>query len=146
LVFDGPVWAPDGRTILIAEHDPMSGAAARLRQIPVREGAERTIAHEDFSNVEFVAVAPDGKRVAFATTGSIDVVDLDENERKTVAKLDRVDVNDLKWSPDGEKLAYVGSHPEREDVFELYVINSDGSDRRLVSKPGDAVGWFDWAP
>jgi Tol biopolymer transport system component len=146
LVFGGPVWAPDGQSILIEEHDPMAGGRARIRQIPIRGGDERTVAREDFSNLELVAVAPDGERIAFATDDSIDVVELDGNKRETVARLDRVYANDLKWSPDGEKLAYVASEFEREDVYDLYVMNADGSDRRLVSKQGEAVGTFDWAP
>jgi Tol biopolymer transport system component len=146
LVFGGPVWAPDGQSILIEEHDPMAGGRARIRQIPIRGRDERTVAREDFSNLELVAVAPDGERIAFATDDSIDVVELDGNKRENVAPLDRVYANDLKWSPGGEKLAYVASDFEREDVYELYVMNADGSDRRLVSKQGDAVGTFDWAP
>jgi Tol biopolymer transport system component len=147
LVFDTPVWSPDGESIFIREDYSIGGVGARLRRILVDGGTEQTIARDASGfDSEVFAVAPDGKKVALTTQSGIDVVDLDGKGRKTVWSNDRGDISDLKWSPDGEKLAYISWHPELEDVYELFVMDADGSDVRRVSKRGDAVGAFDWAP
>lgn len=146
IVFSSPVWAPDGRSILIEEHDPLGGGSSRIRQVPVAEGEPRTVASDEGSDLEYLSVAPDGERIAFATETGIDVVDLVDGERKTVVPFEIAYSNGVEWAPDGEKLAYVVSHPESESVFELYVVDADGSHRRRVSKPGDAVSGFDFRP
>jgi Tol biopolymer transport system component len=146
LVFGAPVWAPDGRSVFIQEDDPLGGGSARVRQIPVDGGDETTVASADGSDIELFSVAPDGKKVALITPTSIDAVQLDKGERKAIVNLDAVGVWALKWSADGKKLAYVVNDYVRESVYKLFVVNADGSDRTLVSKPGDAVGSFDWSP
>ena len=96
--------------------------------------------------VELFPVAPDGKRLAIAVPGTgIELVDPDEDKRKTIVPL-TVFVQALEWSPDGDKLAYVVGNYDNESVDDLYVVDADGSHRRLVSKPGDAVNSFDWRP
>lgn len=144
LVFDAPAWTPDGRSIFIAQRDPLGGVSGSISQVDVRDGSERTVASDEASDLELLAVAPDGKRIAFATGMGIDVVQLDDLERKTLVPLERVSALELKWSPDGRKLAYIAENFEQESVYDLYVVDADGSHRRLVSKPGDAVGTFDW--
>ena len=145
-VYDIPVWAPDGLSILIEEHDPFAGGSARIHQISVGEGEDRTVARDESSNLENITVSPDGERIAFSTDTGIDVVELDGGKRKTVVPVDSVDVTALKWSPDGRKLAHVVSEYESESVYDLYVVDADGSHRQLVSKRGDPVGSFDWRP
>ena len=146
LVFEDPIWTPDGRSVFIQEEDPLGGGSTHIRQILIGAGAEKSVPRDDDTDVELFAVSPDGTKLALTTQSTIDVVDLDGKGRKTVWSDDRLDVSDLRWSPDGEKLAYIGWHPELEGVYQLFVMDADGSDRRLVSKPGDAVGAFDWAP
>jgi Tol biopolymer transport system component len=147
IVYDAPVWAPDGQSILIQEHDPLGGGSSRIRQVPVGGGEAKTVvSNEGFSDLEFLAVAPDSKRIAFASDRGIEVVELDDGGRKTIVPADVVSVLGIEWAPDGTRLAYVVDHPENESVFELYVVDRDGSHRRRVSQPGDAVGAFDWRP
>jgi len=52
----------------------------------------------------------------------------------------------VKWSPRSDKLAYVINDYANEEVYKLFVVDADGSHRRLVSQPGDAVSDFDWRP
>ena len=71
---------------------------------------------------------------------------LDDLDRKRIATLDRVGAYALKWSPSGDELAYVTDDYDIETAAKLWVIDADGSDRRLVSRRGDAVHSFDWRP
>lgn len=145
-LFDQPVWAPDGKSIFVAESDPFSGGRARVREIRVADGRERVIAQDASSNVEYLAVSPGGKQVAFVAGESIDLVELASGERRSVASLRSEFVDGLKWSADGAELAYALSNANDEVAIDLYVIKTDGSDRRLISTPGDPVGAFDWRP
>ena len=142
VVFDVPVWAHDGRSIFIEEGDPGYNSL-RIRQIPVAGGEGRTVARG--FDLELFTVAPDGKRIAIVDSGrGIVLIDLDGGKRTTIVPW--VFADDLRWSPDGDKLAYVVGNHDNEAVVDLYVVDADGSDRRLVSKPGDAVNSFDWRP
>ena len=147
IVYDAPVWAPDGRSILIEEHDRLGGGSSRIEQVPLGEGEVRTVVNnEGASDFELLAVAPDSKRIAFATDRAIEVVDLNDGDRKTIVSLETVFAYGIEWAPDGKSLAYVVDHPENESLFALFVVDRDGSHRRLLSQPGDSVGSFDWRP
>ena len=66
--------------------------------------------------------SPDGKKYAYISGGDIFVIDRDGSnlERLTENGL----IYDLKWSPDGTKIAF-SSRPWRS--YYIYVISSDGS-------------------
>lgn len=49
------------------------------------------------------------------------------------------------WSPDGSQIAYVARH-ERTGLGNLYLINVDGSDRRLLLDTDGAAAAPDWSP
>jgi len=140
LVFASPVWSPDSKSILIDQSDPMGGGSGRIRQIPIDGSPSRTIAKEE---AEEFSLAPDGTKVAFTTPDEgIGIVQLDDLSRKNIdAGADYV-----KWSPRSDKLAYVINDYANEEVYKLFVVDADGSHRRLVSQPGDAVSDFDWRP
>jgi Tol biopolymer transport system component len=146
LVYDAPVWAPDGQSIFIAQFDPGGGGSGSLHQISVAGGRDRTVARDLDTDFEAFAVSPDGQKVAFPTFDSIDVVRLDDLDRERIVTLDRVGAYAVKWSPNGEELAYVADDYDIETAAKLWVVDADGSDRRLVSRPGDAVNSFDWRP
>ncbi|HWC13681.1 MAG TPA: hypothetical protein VG929_03710 [Actinomycetota bacterium] len=60
--------------------------------------------------------------------------------------VDRSDLVDAAWSPDGAKIAYV-SCITRWTSCDVYVMNSDGSEARAVNSTGDLIELtVDWAP
>jgi Tol biopolymer transport system component len=48
------------------------------------------------------------------------------------------------WSPDGTKIAFVGKRPG--EVFGIYVMNADGSDRIRLTSRGYEAQYPDWSP
>ncbi|SIN15518.1 hypothetical protein [Micromonospora cremea] len=101
-------WAPDGRSLLVMSHtldgqlgrlsllDPATGA---LHQLPRITGAFHT------GNV--AAFAPDGSRLAVATTDALYIVDLAASTTRTLGALtprDRL-AGPGAWTPDGNRLA-----------------------------------------
>jgi Tol biopolymer transport system component len=146
LVYDTPVWAPDGQSIFIAQFDPLGGGSGSLHQIRLVDGQDRTVARDIDTDFETFDVSADGQKVAFPTFDSIDVVRLDDLDRKRIVTLDAVGAYAVKWSPAADELAYVVDNYNNETEFNLYVVDADGSHGRLVSRQGDAVHSFDWRP
>ena len=51
-------------------------------------------------------------------------------------------LSNYKYSPDKKKILYLISQPdlkENKSKKELYLINSDGSDAKLISAPGESI-------
>jgi Tol biopolymer transport system component len=140
VVFGTVVWTPDSRSILIEQDDPFGGGSGRIRQVPIDGSPSRTIAREE---AESFTLAPDGKKIAFTTPDEgIGIVELDDLARKTIPE----GADFVEWSPRSDKLAYVINDYANELVYNLFVVDADGSHKRLVSKSGDPVTDFDWRP
>ena len=48
-----------------------------------------------------------------------------------------------KWSPDGKRIAFSGAGPEYDSIF---VVNPDGSGRRLLTRNGFIESRLAWSP
>src|SRR6266508_2390297 len=145
VVFNFPVWTPDQQTLLVGESDRGADQKpVRLRQIPVSGGRERSIVQDVSAKFGVWAVSPNGKLVGFTSDKGIETVSLASGERTLVVRLGRSVVSGIAWSPDGQELGYLAS--PADEPSSLYVVKPDGSDRRMISKPGESVGSFDWRP
>ena len=94
--------------------------------------------------------SPDGKYLAWA-------VDFDGSENFHIVIMDRStgEIRDLTpnvdfaiqpsyaWSPDSKQIAYLA---DKEGNFDLYVINVDGTDDRLLLRPGGPASFVRWSP
>jgi Tol biopolymer transport system component len=90
--------------------------------------------------------SPDGRRIAFTGGGFLWVMNADGGDLRKL-ELARYSVFDWSWSPDGRKIAFIEARSRRRDLFNnnLYVVNADGSGRRLVTRRArafsDAPAW-----
>ncbi|KPL80631.1 PD40 domain-containing protein [Herpetosiphon geysericola] len=50
------------------------------------------------------------------------------------------------WSPDGQKIVYIGSQAHRGGPTDIYVINSDGSGRTAVASGLESPRQPEWSP
>ena len=145
VVFMLPVWMPDQKTILVGEYDQAEESPARIRQIPLSGGRDRTIVQDASGKFPGWAVSPDGKQLAFLSYEGIETVSLVSGERALVVRVRADAVDGLAWSPGGQELGYLALDAEGERSS-LYVVRQDGSGRRTISKPGESVSSFDWLP
>ncbi|MBV6394627.1 MAG: Protein TolB [Anaerolineales bacterium] len=94
--------------------------------------------------------SPDGKFLAWA-------VDFDGSENFHIVRMERStgEILDLTpnidfaiqpsyaWSPDARQIAYLA---DKENNFDLYTMNADGTERRLLFRPGGPASFVRWSP
>jgi len=94
--------------------------------------------------------SPDGKFLAWS-------VDFDGSENFHIARMERAsgEILDLTpgidfaiqpsyaWSPDAKQIAYLA---DKENNFNLYTMNADGTESRLIFRPGGPASFVRWSP
>jgi hypothetical protein len=96
------------------------------------DGSQKQVLVADAS---WGALSPDGSRMAYPGADGIHILDLATHTEQILKDASGFD---LHWSPDGRQIAYVGGKTDN-----AYVINTDGSDERLVSDQSyeAVIGW-----
>jgi len=84
------------------------------------------------------ALSPDGSRMAYPAADGIHVMDLATKAEKILSGA--IGLN-LHWSPDGQRIAYIGTGDG--GVNSVFVVNTDGTGMRQVSdlNYGSLIGW-----
>jgi len=107
--------------------------------------------------------SPDKKRIAFSAGDSgiilydnLYVAEADgsnvlqlTNERGQNRLEHRVGAQSFAWSPDSKEIAFTVTHPlamNRADPVSIYVINADGTGKRLVTTNAGAFSYPSWSP
>jgi len=105
-------------------------------------------------------IAPDGKRVAliarrpdFAKNkyrNELVLVDVRGGATRTLVR-ERDDVNSARWSPAGDRLAFVATPPKDPDdkdvpAPQLYVLRMDGGEPARITDAKDGVESYAWRP
>ena len=146
-----PTISSDGRTIVferdfgIAKLDVASKEITPLRFEIAAETQESLTEFREFnSTVDDYAVAPNGRRIAFAVHGEVFTAPTDEGgELAQITDGPARDENVL-YSPDGKWLAFVSDKSGRE---EIYVIAADGSgETKRITDLDSLKPTFIWSP
>jgi Tol biopolymer transport system component len=154
-----PAWSPDGQRLAFARGTSEGG--------PHGYGtSDIYIMNADGSNVvrltsggynEEPAWGPDGHSIVFTSTpgsSGLSVIDLDaDGSQGSRVLLDYTGWDaQPAWSPDGLTITFSSDHMLYDFVFDLYAMNSDGSDvRPLLQGPllwGNLTYYFQsaWSP
>ncbi|EKE85251.1 alpha/beta hydrolase family protein [Idiomarina xiamenensis] len=142
--FDGGGYARDGYQ--------------QIYVVPVSGGSARQLTHDEFNHSGQLSWSADGQSIFFSANLRDDAFQNPANSeiyRLSVGSGDIQQITDRNGpdsaplvSPNGKKIAYVGYDDEKlsYQISRLYVMNSDGSDRQLLTADLDrSVTGVAWA-
>jgi hypothetical protein len=141
--FNNPSWSPGGDRLVMGCNDPDNLTTDGLCFINANGGGFEFYPLDDL-DVGGVEWSPDGENVLFTVeTVSVNkdlfVLNLDSGNYENITNTD-TRYEHGTWSPDGTKIAFIGSPPEDEDedtnnLSDLFLINPDGTGREFLFEP-----------
>lgn len=144
-----PAWSSDGRTILYGK-DPVSGRPGLFTMNSDGTQKKRLTGPRRASDFD-ASWSPDGSQILFARVSrrgdvGIYTMNSDGTAKQALTSLDGRRL-DPSWSPDGTQVAFLRG---QGTTLSLYIMNTDGTDKRLVAN--DVVNadhgdyYYDWSP
>jgi TolB protein len=137
----GPVWSPDGRSIVFERNLPYWGDDRfRLAAVPAAGGIARRLTSGPYDAMP--TLSPDGRRIAFVRLmrslpeATVSLYTVDRLGRRAKQLLsDGFDISPA-WSPDGKTIAFsrLAGPSLPIDEATLYLADADGSNVRPLGE------------
>jgi TolB protein len=141
-----PAWSPDGRRIAFA-----SGRDGNFEIYVINaDGSRQRRLTRNTGRDDAPVWSPDGRRIAFESNWQVYVMNADGSGQR---RLTRNAARNFApaWSPDGQRIAFerrVGrqkyspcSGCGRASTFEVWVMNADGTEARMLARDGAQPSW-----
>ena len=148
-----PAWAPDAARIAFVRQGAATPEGWATSDIYVMNADGSNVVRRTYDGGSSPAWSPDGTRIAFSSSRDgqfrIHVMRVDEDWwNPAPLGFDRGYNAYPAWSPDGRRIAFVSDWAAFDFLSELYVMNADGSDvRLLLSSPFHTFYWQPaWSP
>ncbi len=128
-----PVWEAHGRHLVFSA---WAGGQSRIYAIDADGKGQRQIGTAPARNP---AVSPDGKSVLYADRRIY--LAAAEGPAQPITTGVALEF-DATWSPDGKRIAFVRSGPDRKT--NIWLMNADGSEQRQLTHIPDGEGHVEW--
>ncbi len=132
-----PEWSPDGKYLAFIEEPTGQVAVAEVATSadPVRLAPGEVFRWSPRGDAILIRYASSLRLVSLATHQAIDLV------------RDVLPGPGMSFSPDGERLVFVGSGQEEGATNALFVVNSDGTGLQNLARPSRVIGVrLEWSP
>lgn len=99
--------------------------------------------------------SPNGEKIVYISQGNtggragrdIFIINANGGEEINLTKsFPEIGFDEPKWSPDGTKIAYVGCHSYAYESCEIFIMNSDGGEKKQITNNEFEDCFFDWSP
>lgn len=125
-----PNWSPDNRQIV---HQRYIGIdAPEIFTMDTSGGTPVRLTYDDHFD-SYPCYMPDGKKIAFESDANIWIMNSDGRNRKQLTMNGGLQPS---WSPDGQKIVYIGFTDKGYDPQKngtVWVMNVDGSNKRQLT-------------
>ena len=142
-------WSRDNKSILFAKDDN-GDEQHNIWRFDIENSVAEQLTDNAKAQEYPIQVSPDNTKLLVNTNlnGQLNIFSLDL-ETKEYTQLTHYDLpaGGARWSPDGEKVVYSTNETENYKNADIYVMNADGSDQKLIfqSKVGATDGVSDWS-
>jgi Tol biopolymer transport system component len=142
----GPVWSPDGKTILYVSAGSQYGQLTLMDPDGRNKRPLESTGFNPAPDSEW-SWSADGRHILQMTEAkALFVMDKDGRQRRRIPTGEqRPHIGGFAGSPDGREIAFVGSPTGREDR-EIYVVNIDGTGLRQLTDNHESDNDPAWSP
>lgn len=142
-----PAWSPDGKYIAFASDRSGPGFLEVWRIAP--NGADLKQLTDNVNSSYAPAWSPDSAEIVFLSNRRVNtdlyIMDAEGNgERAVIVRDVDAEERDPAWSPDGRWIVF--SSNREEAVFELYLIQPDGSELQRITFESGEIRYAVWQP
>jgi Tol biopolymer transport system component len=144
-------WSSDGKQLLYTKDAGDGGEDIWVCMANVDGSQEKLI--KKVHHLMGVTLSPDSSKIAYIVQeglrgGDLYIMNSDGSNINNLTKTeDQESESSPSWSPDGKRLVYIGNACDSVGCYDsLYVINADGTDKKLITRGYFYFENVSWSP